>query len=217
MIDKLTFLSRSYILTSALPLLSLFISPKLFCEQSDIAISKIRDHLTYIKSAAKIFDINYKLIASVIFVERTLNYDWEDDALDIILAEAGINSSIGFCQVKLKTAYWIERQLNDSTSIFYPGKKYKDILSKSKSKEELITKLTNDSLNILYASAYLRIIQSRWSIAGYRIDIKTEIIGTLYSTGLFYNDGKERQPHTNPKANKFGRQTVNAYNQLDLK
>ena len=203
MFRKIIFLSRSYKLASALFLITFFTSPKIFCEEADTALSRIKARITYIKSASKKFDLDYKILSSIIFVERTLNYDWEDDALDIILAKAGMNSSIGFCQVKLKTAYWIERQLKDSTSIFYPGKKYENILSVSKSKEALISKLSNDSLNILYASAYLRIIQSRWSNACYPIESKPEIIGTLYSTGLFYNDGRERKPNGNPKSNEF--------------
>ncbi len=36
------------------------------------------------------------------------------------------------------------------------------------------------------------------------INDKPEIIGTLYSTGLFYKDNLERNPNSNPKANEFG-------------
>ena len=44
----------------------------------------------------------------------------------------------------------------------------------------------------------------RWEKFGYPINNKLEIIGTLYSTGLFYRDGTERKPNSNPKANEFG-------------
>ncbi len=59
-------------------------------------------------------------------------------------------------------------------------------------------------MNIFYAAAYIRIIQTRWEKERFPIDSKPEIIGTLYSTGLFYRDGKERKPRENSAANEFG-------------
>lgn len=182
-----------------------------FAENPEITFNKIKNNIVLIKDAAKRFEIDYRILCSIIYVERTLNYDWEDDALDIILAEGGLNSSIGFCQIKLKTAYWIEEQLNDSTSVHFPGKKYESILPVSKSKGELIKKLTNDSLNVLYASAYIRIMISRWEKEGIFIYDKPEILGTLYSTGLFYSDGTERFPNNNPKSNDFGNKVLQIY------
>ncbi|NCS90728.1 MAG: hypothetical protein GW789_18610, partial [Ignavibacteria bacterium] len=121
-------------------LLILFVVP-LSAEQPDITLSKITEHKTLIESTAKYFEVNPKYLRAIIYVERTLNYNWEDDALDIPLAEGGFNSSIGFCQVKMKTAYWIEVQLNDSKSSYFPGKKYSRLLKVSKSPEEIIKKL----------------------------------------------------------------------------
>ena len=189
--------------------LILFVVP-LSAEQPDITLSKITEHKTLIESTAKYFEVNPKYLRAIIYVERTLNYNWEDDALDIPLAEGGFNSSIGFCQVKMKTAYWIEVQLNDSKSSYFPGKKYSRLLKVSKSPEEIIKKLQSDSLNIFYAAAYLRIMQSRWSKANCSIDDKPEILGTLYSTGLFHIDGIERKPRKNPETNSFGKEVAEA-------
>ena len=190
-------------------LLILFVVP-LSAEQPDITLSKITEHKTLIESTAKYFEVNPKYLRAIIYVERTLNYDWEDDALDIPLAEGGFNSSIGFCQVKMKTAYWIEVQLNDSKSSYFPWKKYSGCLKTSKSPEEIIKKLQSDSLNIFYAAAYLRIMQSRWSKENCSIDNKPEILGTLYATGLFHIDGTERKPRKNPEANSFGKKVTEA-------
>ena len=188
----------------------LLIIVNLHAEHPDSCLLKIAEHEALIENACKLYNIKPNILSSLIFVERQLNYDWSDDALDIILAKTGHNSSIGFCQVKLKTAYWIEVQLNDSSSVYWPGKQYTNILSVSQSPKELITKLQNDSLNIMYAAAYLRIIQSRWDRAGYPIDDRADILGTLYSTGLFNPDGTERLPRTNPEANMFGRKVKKA-------
>ena len=190
-------------------LLVLFVVP-LFAERPDVTLLKIKEHKTLIESAARYFEVNPKYLRAIIYVERTLNYDWEDDALDIPLAQGGVNSSIGFCQVKMKTAYWIEVQLSDSKSSYFPGKKYSRLLKVSKSPEEIIKKLQSDSLNIFYAAAYLRIMQSRWSKANCSIDDKPEILGTLYSTGLFHIDGIERKPRKNPETNSFGKEVAEA-------
>ncbi len=187
-------------------LVVLFILKESTVEYPDSTLIKIKSKDQLIKDASKTFDIDEEILSSIIYVERKNNYNWEDDAMDVYLAEIGVNSSIGFCQVKLKTAYWIEAQLNDTASIYFPAKKYYNLLELSKSSQEIINKLTNDSLNINYAAAYLRIMLSRWESEGFPIDSKPEILGTLYSTGLFYKNGKERKPNKNPKENWFGSQ-----------
>jgi hypothetical protein len=100
-------------------------------------------------------------------------------------------------------------KLNDTTKDFYPGEKYQGLLPLSNSPNQIITKLSNDSLNIYYAAAYVCLIQKRWQKAGYPLDQQPGIIGTLYSTGLFYPDGKERKPNEHPHANEFGKQVAN--------
>lgn len=181
------------------------ISSFVSAEDFNSAINQIVAKTTQIKHAAKLCNINPDLLSAVILTERTLNYDWKDEALDIPLAKSGYNSSVGFCQVKLKTAYWIERTLDDSLSAFYPGRSYQNILPVSASVSKLISRLQNDSLNFLYAAAYLRIIMSFWEESGFPIDERPEISGTLYSIGPFLSDGKIRKPHGSPRPNFFGK------------
>lgn len=189
-------------------ILILFFISSVFAEPVDSTLKKLEMNKTLISKACRVFEINPAILAAIILTERSLNYDWMDKALDVIIAKAGKNSSIGFCQVKLKTAYWIEIQLNDSTSKFFPGKKYFSKLPLSQSPSEIITKLTTDSLNIFYAAAYLRIIISFWQNAGYPISEKAGIIGTLYSTGLFLPSGKIRETNGNPCSNSFGEKVI---------
>ncbi|MBD3225216.1 MAG: hypothetical protein GF313_10835 [Caldithrix sp.] len=171
----------------------------------------IETHAVYFKRAAATFNIDDRCLKAIVFVERTLNYDWKDDALDIPLAYSGHNSSIGFCQIKMKTAYWIEVNLSDSTSEFYPGNFYHNMLPVSKSPGEIIEKLQRDSLNIHYAAGYIKIIQNFWKKAGFPIENRADILGTLYSTGLFLPSGEIRIPNKNPKANLFGKKVKEAY------
>jgi hypothetical protein len=187
-----------------LPVFFLLVS-NLSAEHPDSALRKINERQSYFNNASKIFDIEIITLLSVVFVERTLNFDWQDEALDIPLAESGYNSSIGFCQVKMNTAYWIELQLSDSTSAFYPGKTYSNLFKISKSAQEIITNLQNDSLNIHYAAAYLRIIVSFWEKSFCPIADRPDILGTLYSTGLFLPSGAIRKPNKKPISNSFGK------------
>ncbi len=176
-------------LTSFILIVSCF---ALHAELPETTLNKLRANYPLILSAANLTDINPNYLAAIIYTERTLNYDWEDDTMDIILANAGLNSSIGFCQVKIKTAYFIEKNLQ------------KQYLPLSKTFEQLLTKLQNDSLNILYAAGYVKLMINRWEKENCSIKEKPEILGTLYSAGLYYRDGKERTPNTNPKPNQFG-------------
>ncbi|MBU2506483.1 MAG: hypothetical protein KJ799_07145 [Bacteroidetes bacterium] len=185
---------------------------QVLAESHEKTYAKITERKETILSVSDKFDINPAYLSAIIYTERTKNYDWTDEAFDEVIARVGQNSSLGFSQVKMKTAYFIERQLSDSTSKFYCGIKYKGILEVSKSPFKLITKLQNDSLNILYAAAYLRMIQTFWSNSGYSIDDKPEIIGSLYQLGLFYPDGNARVPHFYPQANDFGMKTKEALN-----
>ncbi|MGE5353262.1 MAG: hypothetical protein ACM3P0_14365 [Acidobacteriota bacterium] len=178
--------------------------PKILAESADSTLYKIKMHEEKIKKASTLIDIDASILKAIIYTERTMNYDWEDETFDNILAHAGLNSSLGFCQVKLKTAYWIERNLNDPKSTFYPGDKYKGILEVSKSPEELIKKLNSEFENILYAAAYIKIMISRWAKSGFPIDDRPEIIGTLYFAGLFTRQGEERKPRQNPLASRYG-------------
>ncbi|OGU37718.1 MAG: hypothetical protein A2315_07735 [Ignavibacteria bacterium RIFOXYB2_FULL_35_12] len=173
-------------------------------EEHSKTIKKIRDNYLCINAAANYFQVNPLILASIIYTERTLNYDWTDEVFDIALAKLGLNSSIGFCQIKIKTAFFVEVQITDSNRVYFPGFKFCSSIRVSRSVEELINKLAVDSINIFYAAAYLRIIQSYWQRKGFFIDNYPEILGSLYQVGLFYPDGKERKPRWNPQPNHFG-------------
>jgi hypothetical protein len=173
-------------------------------EEHGKTVKKIKDNYLYITSAAEYFMVNPLILAAIIYTERTLNYDWTDEVFDIALAKLGLNSSIAFCQIKIKTAFFVEIQIADSNRVYFPGFKFCSSIKISRSVEELIDKLTVDSINIFYAAAYLRIIQSYWQRNGLFMDNYPEIIGSLYQVGLFYPDGKERKPRWNPQPNHFG-------------
>jgi hypothetical protein len=184
----------------------------LHAEHPDSTLIKLNEQSANIEYASKIFDIGPGKLKAIIYVERTNNYNWQDEYFDDYLAKKGQNSSIGFCQVKMKTAYWIENQLADSASKFYPGNKYREILEISQSPQEIINKLEDARINLLYASAYIRIIQSYWESKGHSIDNRVDIIATIFSYGIFSRStGEPLKPHANPKPNMFGREALLVY------
>ncbi len=148
---------------------------------------KLKEQSDNIEYDSKSFDIDPLKLKAITYVERTNNYDWRDEYFDNYLAKKGKNSSIGFCQVKMKTAYWIECQLTDSLSEFYPGNKYEKILTVSQSPQEIIDKLGDDRTNLLYASAYMRIIRSYWESKGDSIDNRVDIYCNDFFIWDIYN------------------------------
>jgi hypothetical protein len=189
----------------------------LFAEHPDSTLFKLEEQSRNIDYASKKFDIDPVKLKAIIYVERTNNYNWQDEYFDDYLAKKGQNSSIGFCQVKMKTAYWIECQLADSTSEFYPSMKYEGILSVSQSPKEIIDKLEDNRTNLLYASAYMRIIQSYWERRGHSIDDRVGIIATIFSYGIFSRaTGEPLKPNADPQPNWFGEQTLDIYKMFTL-
>ncbi|MBU0558082.1 MAG: hypothetical protein KJ799_07410 [Bacteroidetes bacterium] len=69
-------------------ILILTLSTIAIAEHPDTTLSKLQQRAELLKSASKTFDVNNKILSSIIYTERTLNYSWEDDALDNLLAEA---------------------------------------------------------------------------------------------------------------------------------
>jgi hypothetical protein len=168
-------------------------------EPSDSTLTKLGRRYTLIREIAGKFDVNPLFLPAIIYTEQRLNYDWKDEAFDLLLfRDLGKNSSIGFCQVKIKTAYFIEYSFNHPGSSYYLGPQYEKLALLSSTPEQLIQKLVNDSLNICYAAAYMRMMQSRWSQARHSIDNQPEILRTLYSTGVYHADGLERAPRAKP-------------------
>ncbi len=184
---------------------------------SDTTLVKLEEQSENIEYTAKTFDIDPIKLKAIICVERTNNYSRQDEYFDDYPAKKGQNSSIGFCRVKMKTAYWIEYHLTDSTSEFYPGRKYKDILSISQSPQEIIDKLKDNRTNFLYASAYMRIIQSYWKSREYSIEDRVDTIATIFSYGMFSRQtGELLKFNANPQPNWFGLEIEDILQKIEM-
>lgn len=197
----------------------IFLSTVLFAQDKQTRVLKeLISHKDIIVQAANTFNISPRVVASIIYAERFLNYNWEDDLLDELFAETGYNSSIGFGQMKPNTAFWIEQELHNSIGKYFLGKDIQTATQRSKSKREIIKKLVNDTTNIYYCSAYLAMIKHRWSKTFlFQVENETGILGTLYSLGIINFNGEERVPHDNPQMNHFGKAAQEFFDSFKLR
>lgn len=167
----------------------------------------LKEHRGEILEASRAFGISPRLLASVVYAERSSNIRPGEDVVDVVLARTGYNSSVGLAQVKVETAFWITEQLSDPKSLFYLSPEEAQILSPPKGRQELIDQLAGPRKNLLYAAAYLAIIGRHWTSVIQSTQTTSDrvaLIATLYSLGLERADGSIRNPHTDAKPNRFG-------------
>ncbi|MDB5265258.1 MAG: hypothetical protein JWN64_829 [Parcubacteria group bacterium] len=108
--------------------------------------------------------------------------------------------SLGVSGIKQETAAQAEVYANDSTSPFYPGAKFADLLAYPAGTEhdaELYRRLTDDKdhyYSYLYTALYIKEIETQWKTAGFDIRNNPEALVTLFNIG-FANS----HPNANPQ------------------
>ena len=130
-----------------------------------------------IRENCRLFNINPRVYASILYGELINNYD-EWDRFDSFRARIGMDPSVGFAQIKVSTFMWIEDN--------YANEQY---ISKSNSKDELINKMLNDSINILYSAFYVRLISYKF-IEKFKTEPSVKTIASYYGKGIDYNKGE---------------------------
>jgi hypothetical protein len=195
----------------ALPFICVWLAgPALFCHAQshvDIAEAILRENRQNIVMAAREFGQPPRLLASIIFAERSTNLRVGKSMAEDLAARVGYNSSIGVAQVKVETARWIEKHLGDLSRILSLSAETSRSLAPSRTRGELIQRLMEPSTNLLYAAAYIALITESWTDVlrtPSLQDSRVGIIATLYSLGLELPDGSLRSPHPNPTMNHFG-------------
>ena len=171
------------------------------------ALQTLIEQKENILHASGVLRLSPRVLAGVVYAEHLLNVKPGEQVLDVVFARTGYSSSLGIAQVKVNTAEWLERVVNNRASLFYLGEKVEGMFPISHTRSELIDKLTVPSTNLLYASAYLRIIQELWGetlAALWLQNSRAGILGTLYSLGINLPNGSLRRPHADPRMNHFG-------------
>jgi hypothetical protein len=211
---------RSHACLALLAALNLAAGSVGFSEDHERASALLREHAGEISSAAAKFNVDARLLAAVVYAERSLNWRTGEDVVDIVLARLGHNSSVGVAQVKVETAEWIGQQLHDPASAGYLGPRSEMLLCVRKSRQDLINALEDPHENLLYAAAYLALIEKAWNVALAAPGMQGKeagIVATLYSLGLVRNDGSIRTARVGAQANQFGQAAQGFYDSFLLR
>ena len=143
----------------------------------ETVVNKISKNRKIISYFCKKLEVDPVIFSCTIFAELNNNYNFYD-RFDYFRAEIGSDPSIGFCQLKVSTIKWIENNYRvDKLGI-----------NKSKSIEELIKKMKNDTINIIYGIIYVKLIIKKYKDT-YGRSPKISAIASYYSLGIDY--GKE--------------------------
>ena len=120
--------------------------------------------------------LNSRTFASVIYAERRRNINvW--DRYDEMRAELGHDSSVGFSQIKVSTAVWIQAVLEHRLFL---------IEQEALQLSSVVKDLCDDSLNIHMAGTYLCYMIESFQKKHNRRPSAAEL-ATLYSRGVDYS------------------------------
>ncbi len=165
------------------------------------AIVKDKDVIT---KAATVADIDPRLIVSNLAVEQLRLFNTSRELFKkffqplTILGNA-TQTSLGVMGIKEATAKQIEDHLHDTTSPYYLGAAHEhdlDFSTKDVSGERL-SRLANEKdhyYSYLYAGLYLQQMITQWERAGFPIQDRPEIVGTLFNVGF-----SQSKPNADPK------------------
>ena len=187
-----------------------------------------------IQKVARETGVSPRLIASVVVPEQIRFFTSEREIFKRYFEPLKIlgslsQFSLGVSGIKQETAKRIEQYANDPTSPFYPGEGYAALIAYAPGAnhdEELYNRLTdakNHYYSYLYTAIYIKEIQMQWSRAGFPLDEKPEIIGTLFNIG-FQASSPKAEPQTagatittGGTTYSFGQLGADFYNSLELR
>lgn len=169
-------------------------------EWQDFKLAVAKDkHL--IDSAAMMTGVEPRLIVAVLVGEQIRLFNSSREAykkwigpLKILSVETTF--SLGVTGIKVPTAQKIEKNLKDSTSIFYLGKKYEHLLdfktnNIAQERFQRLTSYKNHYYSYLYAALNVKQIMVQWERSGYPISNRPEILATLFNIGYEVSVPKE--------------------------
>jgi hypothetical protein len=165
-------------------------------EWSDFKVAVLKD-TALIDSAAKVTDIEPRLIVSVLLGEQMRLFNSTREMYKNVIKPLKILSveakfSLGVTGIKEETAMKAEKYLKDSTSVYYPGKKYQNLLDfytedPVKERYDRLVDYRNHYYSYLYAAVILKQMKLQWKRAGFDISDRPEILATLFNVGYDFS------------------------------
>ena len=169
-------------------------------EWQDFKLAVAKDK-PLIDSVASMTGVESRLIVAVLVGEQIRLFNSSREAykkwigpLKILSVETTF--SLGVTGIKVPTAQTIEKNLKDTTSVFYLGEKYENLLdfqTKNISQERFnrLTSYKNHFYSYMYAALNVKQINEQWERAGFPISERPEILATLYNIGFEASIPKE--------------------------
>ena len=165
----------------------------------------IKTYQPLILSTAKEFHLDPVMVGAVIFQEQANNFNFIDALADYIGGLLHLNTSIGVGQVRVNTARELEKiypSLDPGVEESWPG-------------EETfvrVERLKDQLTNIRFSAAKLFFSRTRWMQAGFNIEGRPEVLGTLYN---IEEVARPITPHAHPEANDFGKGVQENYDKVE--
>jgi hypothetical protein len=169
-------------------------------EWQDFKLAVAKDkHL--IDSAAHLTGVEPRLIVAVLVGEQIRLFNSSREAykkwigpLKILSVETTF--SLGVTGIKVPTAQKIEKNLKDTTSIFYLGKPYENLLdfktqNIAQERFDRLTSYKNHFYSYMYAALNVKQINVQWERSGFPISDRPEILATLFNIGYEVSVPKE--------------------------
>lgn len=164
----------------------------------------IRDRESIYKASA-LLDVDSRLIVSIIMVEQLRLFTDDRELFKRVFAPLkmlGTQSqySWGVVGIKRETAIEAEENLLASTSPYYLGTHYENILAFTTGdhESERFARLTDEHnryYSYLYAAVIIKELEVQWGRAGYPITKRPEVIATLFNIGFTHS-----RPNAMPRA-----------------
>lgn len=163
----------------------------------------------YIDSAAKAAGVEARTIVAALVGEQVRLFNSRRERFKEYIAplkslSVGTMMSFGPTGIKENTAMRIERNLKDSSSVYYLGKAYEHLLDFDSS--EVFSHAVHDTMSIrikrlaqykdhyysfLYTALFIKQIKMQWERAGFPIEERPEIFASLFNLG--YHKSKPKK------------------------
>jgi hypothetical protein len=169
-------------------------------EWQDFKLAVTKDK-NLIDSAAYLTGVEPRLIVAVLVGEQIRLFNSSREAykkwigpLKILSVETTF--SLGVTGIKIPTAQQIEKNLKDSSSVFYLGRNYENLLdfqtnNIQQERYKRLTSYKNHFYSYLYAALNVKQINTQWEKSGFPISDRPEILATLYNIGYEVSVPKE--------------------------
>jgi hypothetical protein len=183
----------------------MLITPWRESEEWGIIKTALQRDKSVIEKAAHASGVPARMIVAQLVVEQLRLFNSEREAYKtwfqpLKILGSQTQFSWGVMGIKEETAILTEQYLKGTTSPFYLGTSYENILDFKTTdiKNERFTRMTDQHdhyYSYLYAGLFLKQIITQWNNAGFDISNSTDILATLYNLGY-----SKSQPHANPQS-----------------